>query len=92
MTPQDFPESNTTFNSRQEGVDTIEGWVGEAPGPSPDHPPIQTIITCWKPSPEEIQQIIKTGKIWVWFFTNSLPPHSLTSYSPFEPPIDPENN
>jgi len=91
MTPQEFEESNIRFNSLEEGIDSIDAWIGDSPGPVPDSF-LPTIITCWKPSPEEIQQIIKTGKIWIWFFSDELPPHSITAFSPFELPIDPLRN
>lgn len=42
------------------------------------------IISCWELTDEDIEQIIKTRRIWANTLGKTLSPFSLHSYSPFE--------
>lgn len=42
------------------------------------------IISCWKFSKEDIEEIQRTGCIWLSITGNSMPPVSLYTENPFE--------
>lgn len=44
----------------------------------------EAVISCWKPTKEEIEQLQKTGRIWLIVYGKKMPPVSLQTVSPFE--------
>lgn len=42
------------------------------------------VITCWKPTKEELDEIVKTGRVWLMIWGETMPPAALTGISPFE--------
>lgn len=71
MRPIDFAEANMVFHG--------PGYV-DLPGHLDDE--ISTF--CWKLTPQEIAEIVITGKIWhqVMTFNNSLQPQRLSATKP----------
>lgn len=45
------------------------------------------VISCWKFTPEELEQVQKTGRIWLGVFGETMPPVWLTGVSPFDKSI-----
>lgn len=83
MSPTDFPYSNDIIGP-PEGVDEsqvmpVPCYIGQLQGGNMDG--AQFIITAWKPSPEEVLQIISGGPIYLMCI-GGLPPHTLTTTFP----------
>lgn len=41
------------------------------------------VVSCWKPTPEELAEINRTGRVWLMIFGESMPPAMLEGISPF---------
>lgn len=41
------------------------------------------VITCWKLTKEEVDEIINTGRIWCYHYGTNLQPHALSGKNPF---------
>lgn len=81
MEATDFENSNHVFDkpsdmSRDE-CDPLNVFVGF----TEDQHPI--VISCWKPTKEELEEINRTGRIWCWHWGHQLQPHSLSGHNPF---------
>ncbi len=46
-----------------------------------DDPPV--VISCWKLTKEELEEINRTGRVWLWIWGRTMPPALLTIQSPF---------
>jgi len=42
------------------------------------------VVTCFKPTREELDEIEKTGRVWVIMLGESIPPISISSENPWE--------
>jgi len=71
MIAVDFEESNTTFTA-QECL------------PLKAHADVNTgrIVSCWEASPDELEMIQRTGKIWLTYY-GGVPPTQMSALSPF---------
>ena len=83
MIPSSFPESNNYLNP-PDGVDVntcqvLSVWQG----PSADGVPL--VISCWKPTKEELEQLNRTGRIWLYVWGATMPPVALLTKHPFKP-------
>lgn len=45
---------------------------------------IPIVISCWKPDKAELEEIIKTGRVWLVIMGNTMPPAFLSGISPFK--------
>jgi hypothetical protein len=50
-------------------------------GNSSDGSPV--VISCWKLKVEELAEINRTGRIWLWVHGPTMPPVSLEVANPF---------
>ncbi len=41
------------------------------------------IVTCWKPTEQELEEINRTKRVWVFIYSNGLPPHAVGGIDPF---------
>lgn len=41
-------------------------------------------ISCWKPTKEELEEIVRTGRVWLMMWTHECPPVCLSGEIPFE--------
>lgn len=74
-----FPESNSALGPTEGGVGYIlPVHAGSASEGLPQ------IISCWKLTPEEVQEVVKTGKVWLRVL-GGHPPVLVQGDSPFEP-------
>lgn len=48
---------------------------------------LPVVISCWKPTQEELDEIIRTKRVWLGIIGNTMPPAWLAGCSPF-PPIE----
>lgn len=80
MIPADFPEANKSFRApagyEESQVATIRAHVGTVQSGSCDGQPI--VVVAWKPTGDEIQQLVEGAPIFLTCF-GGLPPHLLTT-------------
>jgi len=78
MNPVEFKEQNDVLKAPP----NMEG-CGELPicrvADSKDNP---IVISCWDLSEEEIQEIVKTGKLYLWVWGRTQPPVGFTTAPP----------
>jgi hypothetical protein len=43
------------------------------------------VISCWKPTKEELDEITRTGRVWLLVWGTTMPPVHLTGEKPFDP-------
>lgn len=41
------------------------------------------VISCWKPTKEELEEINRTGRVWLVVCGNTMPPVMVEGISPF---------
>jgi len=82
MQPTSFDDSNHVFdkppNMSYEECEALSVFVG------PDQTGQTVVISCWKPTKEELEEINKTGRVWCWHFGDMLQPHVLDGHNPFK--------
>ena len=82
MEPADFEESNTSMGppkgKTEDEVYTIRAWRGFTDKRDP------LTIVCFKPTSDEIDEIRRTGRVWVSMMTHTMPPIGLIAEHPFE--------
>ena len=85
MYPTDFDQSNQVVDKPPEMTRDeclpINAFVGEAEIGSETHP---VIVTCWKPTKEELEEINRTGRVWCLLYSYVIPPHALSGSNPFD--------
>lgn len=91
MVPTAFEGENQIFGPppgvSDEEVQYITGYVG------PDANGVITTITCWKLEKDEIEELLRTGRIFLWqWLGGGCAPHALTVHSPFERKSDAKPN
>jgi hypothetical protein len=88
MSPTDFPECNARFGPPSEMAEsqvmTISAYIGESKQGSVDGS--RLAVTAWKPSAEEITDIINGNPVFLTCM-GGLPPHFITTR--FEQAINP---
>lgn len=82
MKPIEFKEQNFTFKKpegmTEEQCGDLHAYKGKTEGELP------VVISCWEPSQEEIDEIVKTKKIWVWLMiAGTIPPVYIGTDHPF---------
>ena len=83
MFPCSFTEANQIYDKPESmSYDECEA-LNTFIGLSADGVPV--IISCWKPTREELNEINKTGRIWCFHYGTILPPHALAGNNPFKP-------
>lgn len=91
MTPVDFPQSNNTLGKPSNMTDEQclplpvhhyhQDFGPDSEGGDPVR--IPAIISCWKLTPEELEEINRTGIVWVNTLGTSLAPFSVFVKNPF---------
>lgn len=81
MRPIEFPESNSTLGKPENMTD-------EQCGPLPVHRHVTAdnfpaLISCWKLSPEELEEVNRTGVVYVNTLGQTLAPFSVMGHNPF---------
>lgn len=44
---------------------------------------VPCVVTCWKPTVEELAEIQRTGRVWLMLIGQSMPPALVSGVSPF---------
>lgn len=82
MYPCSFDEANKVFdkpnNMTYEECGALNVFIGQDTVGTP------VIISCWKPTKEELEEINNTGRIWCFHYGLSLPPHAIAGNNPFK--------
>lgn len=45
------------------------------------------VLSCWKLTKDEVDELNRTGRIWLYVYGQTMPPVALTAENPFQ--IDP---
>lgn len=86
MMPVTFPEQNKIFSKPQDMTDEqcsdLPVWYG---GVDIDDrgTKVPAIISCWRSSKEDLEEIQKTGQIWLSITGHGMPPVALFTENPF---------
>jgi hypothetical protein len=84
MTPQDFEQSNDRLEALVpvpgEGMQPLPAYRGVTDG-------TPLMISCWRPTAEELAEIHRTGHVWLLVFGQDHPVVHLAGESPFGPPV-----
>ena len=86
-TPVEFSEQNDVLGPKP----GTESWVAPLPiyrqGLSFDNGVRhdQLVVSCWEPTPEELAEIARTGRIWLIAHCPTHPPISVCGTNPFVP-------
>ena len=81
MVPSGFQEANTVLNPPY-GVDLDDcEAINVFQGRSQDG--IQVVISCWKITQKELEELKKTGRVWLWVWGRPMPPVALGTDHPF---------
>jgi len=88
MLPVSFPEQNKVYLKPEGWTDEqcsdLPVWQGAAPiDEAGNTAPV--IISCWQFSKEDLDEIQKTGRVWLSVTGSSQPPVSLFTENPFIP-------
>ncbi len=43
------------------------------------------VISCWKPTAEEMAEIARTGRVWLIVMGQTMPPVMVSGITPFQP-------
>jgi hypothetical protein len=82
MIPTSFHESNGVIGPpagvKEEDVGSLSIWRGE------DRLGLPLLISCWKLTVEELEEIKRTGRVWLIASAVTIPPVALQVESPFE--------
>lgn len=86
MLPVDFPARNFVYQKPQGWTDEqcsdLPVWKGNAPIDDQGNT-TPTIISCWKLSKEDLEEIQRTGEVWLSISGTGMPPVSLFTENPF---------
>ena len=86
MLPIAFAESNRVFTKPDSMTDEqcmdLPVWQGKVPHDEAGNT-YPAFIACWRLSKEDLEEIQKTGVVWVSITGHCLPPHSLFTENPF---------
>ncbi len=85
MLPTDFPQRNFVYQKPESMTDeqcmSLPVWRGFVPNGNDSFP---TILSCWRLSKEDLEEIQKTGCVWLSITGTAMPPVSVFTENPFE--------
>jgi hypothetical protein len=86
MLPVTFPQHNFVFKKPEGWTDEqcsdLSVWKGDAPIDE-NGTTCPTIISCWKLSKEDLEEIQRTGVVWLSISGTGMPPVSVFTENPF---------
>lgn len=77
-----FEESNFYFDKPADMTYDECEVLSVFAGATADRQPI--VISCWKATKEELEEINKTGRVWCFHYGTGLQPHALSGTNPFK--------
>lgn len=76
-----FDEENTVLDSPRgmtpDECEPLSAWIGHLESGTP------VIISCWKPTEEEWQEMRRTGRVWIMVLGHVMPPIAPMGINPF---------
>lgn len=82
MFPSSFDQANCIFDKPEDMTydecSALDTHIGTLPNGD------TVVISCWKATLEELQEIMKTGRVWCFHYGEGLQPHALSGHNPFE--------
>lgn len=81
MIPTAFDEDNCALGRHPGMTDEECGPLSVFRGNDECGNPV--VISCWKPTKEELEEINRTGRIWVIIHGHTMPPIAPCGISPF---------
>lgn len=86
MLPKTFPEHNTIYGKPSDMTDdqcmSLPAWKGDVPIDEEGNM-APAIVSCWQLSKEDLEEINRTGHIWLSVTGTQLPPVSVFTENPF---------
>lgn len=49
----------------------------------------EQVVVCWQLTPEEVLEIVRTGRVWLGIVGQALPATWLLGTTPFTQPVEP---
>jgi hypothetical protein len=86
--PVSFEESNTVLGPPNGVTEDDCGSLFAFRGKM-DATQTPVVITCWKPTREELNEIERTGRVWLMVWGQIMQPVVLTAFKPFQTPGSP---
>jgi hypothetical protein len=90
MIPVDFPEKNLVYTKPKGWTDEqcsdLPVWSGPVKIDEQGNT-AASIISCWQLSKEDLEEVNKTGRIWLCVSSNVQPPVSIFTENPFVQPV-----
>lgn len=81
MWPASFPESNVALSKPKDMTDEECTPLSVFRGYDTEGTPV--LISCWKLTKEEMEEISKTGRVWLCIYGHGMPPVALGTTDPF---------
>lgn len=82
MEPSSFPEANAILGpprgSTEDDVGSLFVWRGLYDGK-------RVVLSCWRLSQEELEEVKRTGRVWVYLWGESMPPALVSGEHPMFP-------
>ena len=83
MIPTAFDEDNTALGRPPGMTDDECAPLSVFRGNDEAGSPV--VISCWKPTAEEMEEIIRTRRVWIIVHGHTMPPIAPCGISPFKP-------
>lgn len=81
MVPASFPESNVALDPPPGmSLDDCEALSVLRTQTAQGHP---VVISCWKLTREELDEVGRTGRVWLLVYGQTMPPCALDGHQPF---------
>ena len=82
MIPTSFEESNAVLEKPKGMSEDLCEALSVFVGASSDGVPV--VVSCWKLTKDEVDTLIRTGRVWMVIVGHSMQPAFLTAESPFQ--------
>jgi len=81
MIPTNFEESNHVLGKPTAMTHEDCSCLSVFVGPSPTGIPL--VISCWKLTAEELEEVSRTGRVWLGIVGQTMPPAWVLGTNPF---------
>lgn len=81
MYPADFPESNQVLSRPPDMTEEECDPLCVCQSQMPDGTPV--VVSCWKLTKEELEEIQRTGRTWLIVVGHTMPPVIMSGKKPF---------
>lgn len=79
MIPSAFDEENAVIEAPGDiNIEPLSVWIG------PNNVGIPILVSCWKLTTKELEEINRTGRVWLTVMGVAMPPVYLCVRNPFE--------